>query len=216
MKNVYIYCEGPTEESFIDKVLCPYLLNIGVYVRPIVCETKRTSLRKYRGGVSDYHKIKNELLRLCKQHKNEMLTTMFDYYGLPSNTPGIGSTSGDLFERVVRIEKAIEADINMPNLFFNLSVHEFEGLLFSNTSLFYSVADVGAIARLEATRKAFNSPEHINNSADTAPSKILENHIPGYAKVKDGTILSERIGIDAMIEECRHFREWISKIRSLS
>ena len=28
MKNVYIYCEGPTEESFINEILYPYFLNI--------------------------------------------------------------------------------------------------------------------------------------------------------------------------------------------
>ena len=29
MKNVYIYCEGPTEESFINEILYPYFFNIG-------------------------------------------------------------------------------------------------------------------------------------------------------------------------------------------
>ena len=56
MLNVYIYCEGPTEESFINEVLYPYFFNIGIFVFPIVCTTKRTALMKYRGGVSDYNK----------------------------------------------------------------------------------------------------------------------------------------------------------------
>ena len=43
MKNVYIYCEGPTEESFINEILYPYFLNIGIAVYPIVCTTKRTA-----------------------------------------------------------------------------------------------------------------------------------------------------------------------------
>ena len=66
MKTIYIYCEGPTEESFINAVLYPYFLGMGIYVCPIVCETRRDANRKYRGGVSRYAKVKNELMILCK------------------------------------------------------------------------------------------------------------------------------------------------------
>lgn len=41
MKNVYIYCEGQTEESFVNEILYPYFFNIGVVVSPIICTTKR-------------------------------------------------------------------------------------------------------------------------------------------------------------------------------
>lgn len=58
MNNVYIYCEGQTEESFINEVLFPYFLNNGIAVYPIICSTKRTTAKKYKGGVSDYTKIK--------------------------------------------------------------------------------------------------------------------------------------------------------------
>lgn len=79
MKTIYIYCEGPTEESFINAVLYPYFLGMGIYVCPIVCETRRDANRKYRGGVSRYAKVKNELMILCKSHPHEYVTTMFDY-----------------------------------------------------------------------------------------------------------------------------------------
>ena len=36
MKTIYIYCEGTTEESFINTVLYPYFFDLGIYVRPIV------------------------------------------------------------------------------------------------------------------------------------------------------------------------------------
>lgn len=82
MKTIYIYCEGPTEESFINAVLYPYFLGMGIYVCPIVCETRRDANRKYRGGVSRYAKVKNELMILCKSHPHEYVTTMFDYLRL--------------------------------------------------------------------------------------------------------------------------------------
>ena len=214
MKNLYIYCEGFTEESFVNSILYPYLMNAEIYVSPIVCVTKRTGTSKFKGGISSYKKIRDELLILCKQHKNEAVTTMFDYYGLPGNTPGFADASGDFYNKVLQIERAVEADIRMPNLFFSLTVHEFEGLLFSDTSAFGAISDSKTIAKLQAVRDKFASPEHINNSVDTAPSKRLIKLIPGYAKTGYGTILSGRIGIEAMLSECQHFREWISKIIS--
>jgi hypothetical protein len=214
MKNLYIYCEGQTEESFINEVLYPYLMNIGIFAKPIVCETKRTVAVKHRGGVKDYKKIKDELTKLCKHHRNEKLSTMFDYYALPGNTPGKKDAQGSLYEKITYIEKAIESDIGVDNLFVYLNVHEFEGLLFTDPSAFHAITDAKTVARLQIDRDTFSSPEHINDSADTAPSKRIDKLIPGYAKVADGTTLSIRIGIDAMMKECRHFREWIGKIKA--
>ena len=48
MKNVYIYCEGQTEEAFINEILYPYFIKMDIAVYPIVCTTKRTTSRKYR------------------------------------------------------------------------------------------------------------------------------------------------------------------------
>lgn len=30
MKNVYIYCEGLTEESFVNEILYPYFFNVNI------------------------------------------------------------------------------------------------------------------------------------------------------------------------------------------
>jgi len=61
MKNVYIYCEGQSEESFISNILCPYLVNIGIVAIPIVCTTSRNKSKKYRGGVTTYNSLRFEL-----------------------------------------------------------------------------------------------------------------------------------------------------------
>lgn len=41
MKIIYIYCEGQTEESFINNVLAPYLRNIEIYVMPSTIPLKQ-------------------------------------------------------------------------------------------------------------------------------------------------------------------------------
>ena len=215
MKNIYVYCEGQTEEAFVNEIICPYLLNCDVYAQPIICSTKRTPTKKYRGGSVNYDKIKSELTIICKMHKNEMVTTLFDYYGMPENTPMIHCNEPDLYQRIQTIEKAIESDIGQPNLIFNFLIHEFEGLLFSDPSAFQLIADDHVVGRIQKMKDEALSPEHINNSVDTAPSKRILSLIPDYAKEKNGTLLSKNIGIDTMMDQCVHFKNWIEKMKNI-
>ena len=216
MKNIYIYCEGPTEETFINEILYPYFIYHGIVVRPIICTTKRTVFKKFKGGVRDYNKIKNELIILCKSHSNECITTMFDYYGMPDNTPGITLQDPDILRRIESIEAMITADIGMKNCFFHFMLHEFEGVLFSNPPSFHLIADDNTVEKVQMIRNSFSTPEHINNSLETAPSKRLAQLIPNYAKVRYGAMLSKDMGIDIIIQECPHFRKWITKIAEIS
>ncbi len=215
MKNVYIYCEGQTEESFINEILAPYFMNQNIWVCPIICSTKRTATKKYKGGVSDYTKIKKELTLICKQHHNEYVTTMFDYYAMPDNTPGIDNTESDINVRINQIEQAIDADIGQQNCKFHFMLHEFEGILFSNPDSFALIADQNIVNDIQEIRDKYPTPEHINNSLETAPSKRIEALIPNYAKIKNGTLLSKNMGLDVILSECPHFKEWIQSIVAL-
>ena len=209
MKTIYIYCEGLTEDSFINTVLYPYFFALGIYVRPIVCETRRDANRKYRGGVSRYAKIKSELMILCKSHPHEYVTTMFDYYAMPIDTPGIADATTDIFERINKIESIINEDIGERNCKFHFMLHEFEGILFSKPETFSLIAGDEVVTAVQRIREEFETPEHINNSPETAPSKRLEALIPGYAKIKNGTQLSDAMGIHTIMEQCPHFKRWI-------
>ncbi|MCD7813572.1 MAG: DUF4276 family protein [Lachnospiraceae bacterium] len=215
MKNVYIYCEGPTEESFVNELLYPYFFNLGIYVFPIVCTSKRTSEIKLRGGVSTFGKIRKELTMLCKSHPHEYVTTMFDYYAMPAETPEIRFQDADIFNRTDHVEEAIEKELALPNLKFHFMLHEFEGILFSRPESFLMIADERTVDAIRKIRDAFPTPEHINNSYETAPSRRLSQIIPGYAKIRHGTILSKDMGIDVIMEQCPHFRKWIREIAAL-
>ena len=72
-----------------------------------------------------------------------------------------------------------------------------------------------AVEKLQTMRNDAETPEHINNSVNTAPSKRIESVISDYTKVRQGIIVAKKIGIDKMISECKHFADWINKIRSL-
>ncbi|MCL2051170.1 MAG: DUF4276 family protein [Lachnospiraceae bacterium] len=201
MKRLIVYCEGLTEQSFVKTVLAPYFLTMDISVVP-----------KGAGGVSKYSKIKKELIRICKGDRMALITTMIDYYGLPRDTPGYTTASGTIYEKAQHIEKTVEKDLGLNNLLFNLSVHEYEGLLFSSISTFEGIADDKQIDALKTIIQKFETPEHINNSYDTAPSKRIEKIIPSYSKITDGTKIALKIGIDGISLKCKHFEQWISKL----
>ena len=214
MKRLYILCEGQTEEDFVSIVLSPYLKGVGIVTIPIICTTKRTPTRKYKGGVSSFGKIRKELMRLCSEHPNEMITTMFDLYALPNDTPGIDSNGTDIYDKAECIENSITDSIGnrFRNFLFNLVLHEFEGLLFSDVSAFESIANNEAIALLRSIRASFDTPEHINDTPENAPSKRIMRVIPDYSKVSDGIDIAELIGIDKISSESWHFKKWLTTL----
>lgn len=55
---------------------------------------------------------------------------MFDYYAMPENTPEIGLHDPDIYERIGKIEAAVNRDIGQANCMFHFMLHEFEGILF--------------------------------------------------------------------------------------
>ena len=91
-------------------------------------------------------------------------------------------------------------------------LHEFEALLFSEPQGFEHIANDRIVKQLQAIRNSAETPEHINNSAETAPSKRIQNVVNSYSKVRQGIIVAKYIGIDKMMSECKHFSEWINRI----
>src|SRR5690606_33327932 len=89
---VNIYVEGQTEELFVKNCLGPYLLKQNIYAIPIVISTKTIlSGNKTVGGLSNGNlkKFLTELNKLIyTTPKDGLVTTMIDYYAIPTNFPG--------------------------------------------------------------------------------------------------------------------------------
>ena len=213
MKQVLIYCEGQTEEGFIHHVLVPYFAQMDIYGTPIIHRTKKNSAMSYRGGVSGYEAIRRELDMLC-YNPNAVITTMFDYYQMPKDTPGIDCSEPDIYKRMEIIEAAVNQDIGHSNLIFNLMLHEFESLLFSEPQAFSLIAKQNIVSEIQKIRNRFPTPEHINHSVETAPSKRILRLIPNYSKTRQGVLIAKNIGIQQMLTECKHFSDWIEKIKN--
>jgi len=203
--KLLILCEGETEERFVKDVLAPYLENSNIFAIP-------TNL----GGVSKYSIIRTELDILCRD-SSAFVTTMLDYYKLPKDTPGKGG-AGDIYKIASDIEAAVKSNLSEHrNLLFNLIIHEFEGLLFSDVSAFEgeAKADGKALLKLARIKNSFPTPEHINDSEETAPSKRIKKYLSYYSKTLNGISIAKRIGIEKMAEECKHFKTWLESIQAL-
>lgn len=202
--RLYVYCEGPTEREFVNRVLSPYLDRYSIQSIPIVCSTGKVGDKKSIGGISSYGKVHDELIRICGEHHNELVTTMIDYYGLPGDTPGVNKD-------IVGCEHDISADLSCDNLIVYLSKHEFEALLFSDPKAFGFIYPK-SINKMEKIRDSYPTPEDINNSYETAPSRRIKKIIHAYSKVNDGVFIAEKIGVESMMAQCPHFKGWIKAI----
>jgi hypothetical protein len=216
MSRVYLLVEGQTEEAFINELLSPHYARLGLYLTPIIVSTSPG----HKGGVVSYAKIKPQIHRLCKQHAGAHVTTLFDLYALPGDFPGKSSTAypatGSGQRKAEFLEAELATDIGQRNFIPNLLVHEFEALLFAQIDAFEQwTNDDRVLEPLRAVRNT-TSPEDINDSSNTAPSKRILAAMTGYQKTLHGPLIACDIGLDAIREACPHFDEWLKKIEALA
>ncbi|HAI69401.1 MAG TPA: hypothetical protein DCM38_08195 [Gammaproteobacteria bacterium] len=224
MVKVLMLVEGQTEEKFIKKLLGPHLHHFGVYPVVILLTTKRVKNgTNFKGGIVSYTKIKQHLQQLFNDSSAIAITTLFDYYGLPKDFPGLKSIiKSDCYQHVESVESAFNADINERRFMPYLQLHEFESLLFSSpVSIAAPFEDEKTgqyrqlVKALENIRNRFKTPEEINNRPETCPHRQIENLIPSYRKVFHGVMITSKIGLKTIREECSHFDKWVTQLEAL-
>lgn len=218
MHRIYILAEGQTEEQFVDAILFPHLSEMGIYATPVIVSTKHIkSGRKFKGGVTSYERVRKDILRLLGDRNASLVTTMIDYYGLPETFPGRGAPHGKTpFEKAVYVETAWAGDINNRKFLPYLSLHEYEALLFSKPDeITKAFGRKDLQSAVQGITDSFRTPEEINDDPLSAPSKRLQAMFPDYNKPFYGRLIAERIGLQTMRHECRHFNEWLSRIENI-
>jgi hypothetical protein len=219
MEKVLVLVEGQTEETFLRDALTPYLSRKGIYLVATLAKTKREKAGPdFKGGIVSYRKVRNDILKLLGDTSATLVTTMIDFYGLPTDFPGHKNLpSGSCYKRVAHLEDAFQKDINDPKFLPYFAVHEFEAMLFVAPEyiarLFPGLLLENELLEIKAS---FNSPEEIDEGPNTAPSKRLLSLVPEYRKPLHGPLATLEIGIDRIRIECRHFNSWITKLESLS
>lgn len=217
-KRILALVEGPTEERFLKDVIAPYLEPKEIFVFPKIITTKRAKQGPdFKGGIVQYAKVKNDLNRLLGDTDVAFVTTFIDYYGLPSEFPGLASRpNGSPLLRAQHVESEWQRQIDHPRFRPYLMVHEFEALLFTKPEeLSKALYHPASITRLEAIRDAFPTPEDINDDPATAPSKRIRGIFPAYQKTLYGPLVTKRIGLPRLRSECPHFNEWLTWLESL-
>ena len=226
MKRIYVVTEGQSETNFVKRVLSSYFLPAGKILIPTTVLTKSDERkgRMHKGGMPNYEKARTTIKQdlAYTQNPGTYVTTMFDLYRLPPDTPGFGNARKivEPYQKVACIERAMldYEKLNNPAVYHPyIQLHEFEALLFADIDLlkdeyFESEYDIQPLRDCISEKK---NPELINDGPETAPSKRILKCIPDYDKATAGVSVLEKIGVDALCNSCRHFAEWIDWIKSV-
>jgi len=215
VKYISILVEGQTEEVFVRDVLTPYWSTQDIFPIATILRTKRVkSGSDFKGGITRYDRVCNDLNKLLQNRGVELITTMIDYYGLPKDFPKIDEQpEGDLYTKVEFLELAMEQDIGSYRFLPYLSVHEFEALLFTSPQdIATAFPDDNKTQQLESIKRTYRNPEFIN--LDNPPAKQISKLLPQYRKKLHGSQIVKAIGLDDIRAECPHFNQWLTIIES--
>lgn len=218
MKKILVLVEGQTEETFIKQVLVPHLSGRNIYCIPTLAVTKRVkSGSNFKGGITSYDKVKNDILRLLKDSSANVVTTMIDYYGFNQLAPFKGSVAGrNCFEKVSSLEALFKEDIKNPKFRPYLELHEFEAMVFvSPDEIIKTMIKPEKAEEINDIKNQFTSPEEIDDGPKTAPSKRLERIFPSYRKTLHSTMITSKIGLENIRSECKHFDNWVKMIETM-
>ena len=210
MKTLGVVVEGKTEEAFVRNVLGEYLQSYQLEVAPTIIGSANS--RGDGGGNVNIDGLARDMV--ISSWDNDFVTSLVDFYGFI----GKGEMTVDQLENQIAlsIQERVPDHPNFDKFIPYVQMHEFEGLLFSDTSAFAEIdASEDSILQLEQIRNSFPTPEDINDNSATAPSKRLEKLLLRYHKPRHGNIVAEAIGIDTIRSKCRRFDVWLRKLESL-
>lgn len=215
-----ILVEGQTEEQFVKEVLSPYLsARTGLWLTPTIVVTKVVkSGPNFKGGLNSYDQVRRDVLKVLQDTSAKVITTLFDYYGLPDDFPGMANRPiGTAQQRVDHVQAAFGAvfsnDVRFVPFF---ALHEFEAWLYSDLGPKVEwIYSGGNLAPLRAARAAVTTPEEINENYATAPSRRIKGAVPTFQKTLHGPMAALEIGIDAIRAQCPHFSAWLTRLESV-
>lgn len=220
MTRLLVHVEGQTEETFTKTVLAPHLYNIG-YTSVGARLLGNSRARLNRGGIRDWSTVKKDLRTRLSYDQDLIAGLMVDYYALPNTWPGRPTSNRvPVADRGIHIEQAIladfEADTGIMGRFEpHILLHEFEALLFSDCHSFATaIGHADKADALQGIANQFESPEHINDHPNTAPSKRVMGVIPGYQKPLYGNVGAMEIGLPQIRAKCPSFDGWVSRLEN--
>ncbi len=223
MREVIVFAEGPTEERFIKQVVAPALRGLQIYLKPQLLSTSQSG----KGGALSIDRFLLNARNTLRQKPDAILSSFIDLYALDTNFPEFEASKklADVHQRVALLEQALHCAVithvgcRADRFLAHIQPYEYEGLLFSDVNALAAIEPTWAksLPALQKVRDSFASPEHINDSYETKPSKRLENLLhPKYKKTTHGPRAAARISLEVMECECPHFHRWMNRLRGLA
>lgn len=224
MSKVVAIVEGQTEQTFVRDVLAPYLGRKSIFIRAIL-----GGKTGKRGGVQAWEAARSDIVRVLKS--GSTCTMMFDYYGMPESWPGrIQSNRMAWDQRAAYVESKLIKDIRdvmgadfKQALFIPyVQLHEFEALAFADVQILARVtAPLGnmperyLLDQFQNVLDQAGHPEAINDSYETCPSRRITSQVKAYKKRLHGPIITKRIGLNTLRNQCTHFASWLNKLENI-
>jgi len=223
MTRLLVHVEGETEETFVNEILRPFLIGVG-YVDVSARLLGNARARSRRGGIKAWATVKSDISKHLAGDQGCIATTMVDYYALPADpaTGWPGRSTAPLVGIETRghhVQEALRNDFSASPYSQRFEpfvlMHEFEALLFSDCVRFAeAIGHPNQATAFQAVRDLFRTPEHINDSPQTAPSKRVISIVNNYEKPLLGTLAALEIGIPIMRAQCPHFDTWLRVLES--
>lgn len=218
MKRLVIYCEGQTEEMFVERLLRNHLLQYGIKVeRPILAATSFDPSGQ-RGGFVNWDAIEFDLRQefATDADPNLRFTTLLDAYAMPTKVLQLAGFNAPVTTAtdIETVEQAIEGVFTESRFKAYLQRHELEALLLADMDALERVfhRHKPGLQKLRSDIAAFANAEDINHGATTHPAARLAAAVAGYEDLKASNayfVLAEA-GLDAARAKCPRFDAWLT------
>jgi hypothetical protein len=211
---IRLIVEGPTERDFVDALLKPEFAYKGIYVTA-------STLGKTGGNVN-FERLKKDVMHCLKEQSNCYVSTMFDFFRIDSEWPGMdkivklkASKTKLIPEAKAKIlEDATAEKIAQARFIPHIQMHEFETLLYSEPEAWREFS-ISAVDFIQGIANQYPDPEEINDGGETSPSKRVTSKFKGYSKRIHGINIAKQIGLPTMRKKCSHFNQWLTQLESL-
>ena len=225
MTRLLVHVEGQTEETFVNEALAPHLYGLGI-TRVSARLWGNARQRSHRGGIRPWPAARKDIVAHLRDDQECVATIMVDYYGMPMEGsrawPGRSQAAAMSFPHKAQtiedqlledIRRALGSGFDDRRFIPYVMTHEFEAMLFSDCGRFgQEIGRPELTPRFQEIRDQFVTPEEIDDSPDTAPSRRIVELVPGYQKPLMGNFAALEIGHDAIRSECPNFRCWLERL----
>jgi hypothetical protein len=217
-KRLLVYCEGQTEELFVERILRPHLVLFQVKVeRPVLAATT-FSASCQRGGFVNWDAVAADLKRLFAADASPDLrfTTLLDVYAMPQKAldlAGLAQAASSVSD-IEHLETAVERSLGEPRFEAYFQRHEIEALLLADMDAVKTVFHryKTEVEQLKADIAGFANTEDIDHGKTTHPAARLARAIPQYnaLKASNAYFVLAQAEMETVRARCPRFNEWLA------